>query len=610
MQGRPSCMITDRLPQFTDWSTPAKSAWVLRERVEYERVSLTMRATPGPVLLGAAYAVGMALFLAPGAGAAALAWLAVLLVLSGLRLWDVREFRRDPHRQARAAYWQRRYVLMLMPYAVCWSLLLALSTPERGLQFTVVQLGLLGVLSVGIYTTHAVFVASASWVAGIVVPVLGWSMWQGSQGQPAVIALGVGAAVFALAILLEARRSAGVQAEMLRLRLENAAIAEDRRQALLQAEQASRAKNRFLGTVSHEMRTPLNGIVGVSELIRDESPDPLARDRAGVVLQSAEQLHRVIGELLDLSRLEFGRLQLAPGPVEPRALLDAVLELIRPLASERQLALQHRLDPAVPMRVQADAQRVKQVLHAMLAHALAHTASGGIVLSLEATAAGLLVVIETPGDGLAAERAERLFGAMDRTDTPDDDRLGTGLGLVLARRLATALGGELRSLRTAGGGRLEFGFAAPALAEVVAAPEVQAALPRLSGHVLVVDDNEVNALVAEAMLRRLGLNSRWVRDGDEALSVLADSPVDAVLMDCRMPRLNGWEATRQWRAKEGAAGVRRRLPIIGVTANVSEEDRRRCFETGMDGFLAKPFRVQELATALLPHLPAERRAAG
>jgi two-component system, sensor histidine kinase len=605
-------MITDRLPHFTDWSTPAKSAWVVRERVDYERVSLTMRATPGPVLLGAAYGAGMALFLGPLVGAAKVsAWLLLLLGLSALRLWDVRQFRRDPQRQARAGYWKRRYVWMLVPYALCWSLMsVAFATPLHGLEFTVVQLGLLGVLSVGIYTTHAVFAASVSWVAGIGLPVLGWSLWQASQGRPALYAMGAGVLAFALAILIEARRSAVVQAEMLRLRLENAVIAEDRQHALLQAEQASRAKNRFLGTVSHEMRTPLNGIVGVSELIRDESNDPLTRERAGVVLQSAEQLHRVIGELLDLSRLEFGRLQLAPGPVEPVALLDAVLGLVRPLAAERHVVLQHHLDPAVPARVTADAQRVKQVLHAMLAHALAHTARGRIELLLDTTPTGLRVVVETPGEGLAAERAEQLFGAMDRADAPDEDRLGTGLGLVLARRLALAMGGDLRTRRQANGGCLEFSFAAPALDEPRPLPDAQARLPQLSGHVLVVDDNEVNALVAEAMLRRLGLSSRWVRDGDEALVALAEAPASAVLMDCRMPRLDGWETTRQWRKRESAAGQARRLPIIGVTANVSDEDRRRCFETGMDGFLAKPFRVQELAAALRPHLPGRAQAPG
>ncbi len=610
-------MITDTLPQATDWSTPAKAGWVVRERVVYERVALMFRGTPTPLLLGAAYGGVVAAVLLPVASTAAVAgWYAALLLLTLLRLWQLRRFAHDRQRHARPERWQRHYLLLLVPYGLLWSLLVVgFASGRSGFGLAFLLASLLGVLSVGIYTTHSVFAASVAWVTGLVGPLLGWVLWTALQGSPEMLALGVGALAFAGAILTEAWRSNRVQTEMLRLRLENAAIADERQQALLQAEQSSRAKTRFLATISHEMRTPLNGIVGISELLRDESSDPLVRERAAVVLGSAEQLNRVIGELLDLSRLEFGRLQIEPGPLDPEMLLGEVLAIVRPLAAERGLALEQRIEPGVPRRVSGDAMRIKQVLHAMLAHALAHGEDGRLAVGLAPTTRGLRIELELAGAGLPAAALDSIFEPFERAEAGADDRHGTGLGLALARRLARAMHGDLVAapLGEAGPGcRFEFSFAAPALAEPLAVPPPTQPLPCYAGQVLVVDDNEVNALVAEAMLRRLGLAVRCVRDGDEALDALTaqgpSRPV-VVLMDCRMPRLDGWEATRQWRAHESGAATPR-LPIIGVTANVSDDDRRRCTEAGMDGFLAKPFRIQELVAVLKPHLDAKPGTTG
>ena len=347
------------------------------------------------------------------------------------------------------------------------------------------------------------------------------------------------------------------------------------------------------------MRTPLNGIVGMSELMRDEATSDTLRHRAGVVLHSAEHLHRVISDLLDLSRLEFDRLRLELAPFDAAQSLLEVTELLTPLAAERGLRLRTVLPEAPLGLVMGDASRVKQVLHNLLGNALKFAGQGEIVVTLAREPAGLMFEVRDHGPGVPESQRATVFEPFEQgSDDAETQRQGAGLGLSISRRLARAMGGDVTLTPAVPHGAV-FTFslqAAPAAAQapLQAAPPV----PRLRGRVLVVDDNEVNALVAQAMLARLGLQVESAADGLLALDALSRERFDAVLMDCRMPQLDGWQATRRWRKLERG----RRLPIIGVTANVSTEDRRQCLDAGMDAHLGKPFHIAELAAVLQRHL--------
>ncbi len=562
-------MITPPHHPVSDWSTPARSDWIVRERIAYERVAAMIVATPFPMFVGMAFALTCAVVLLRVAPApAVLAWLLVLGALTVARVLQVRRFRSDRQRRARADHWERRYLMLLLPYGLAWSAMLLLAGPQvGGFVFSFVIVGLLGVASVGVYTLHSVFRAAVVWVLSIVLPVAAWCLWRGEFDS---VVLALGTLLFTAAMLHEARRSSRLQVEMLRLRLENAAIADDRARALALAEQSSRAKTRFLATVSHEMRTPLNGIVGMSELLRDGAPDAQVRQRADHVLRSAEQLHRVIGDLLDLSRLEFGRLALDPAPFDPAQALREVLALAAPQAAERGLQLDMALDPALPRYVAGDAARVKQVLNSLLSNALRFTAAGRIEATLAPCPQGLRYTITDTGPGIAPERLATLFEPFDDAGADADRRRqGIGLGLTISRRLARAMNGDLVCESQPGQGtRFVFTLQAPVVSQPLQPAPEDRPPPQLSGRVLVVDDNEVNALVAQAMLLRLGLASDIATDGEQALLQMARGVHDLVLMDCRMPTLDGWEATRRW-----------------------------------DDFLPKPFRVQELATILRPFLP-------
>ncbi|MEY3253446.1 MAG: hypothetical protein RL227_2419, partial [Pseudomonadota bacterium] len=358
-------MITTPSTQRSDWSTPARSDWVIRERIAYERVATMVRATRFPLLVGLAFAATCSVVLLQSTPTTSVAaWFFGLVALTLIRLRQSQRFSADPHRRARADFWERSYLLLMLPYGLMWSAMLLLTGPHiGGFTFSFVIVGLLGVASVGVYSSHIVFRVSAAWLLSITLPVAAWCLWHGGFDG---IVLALGTLMFGAVVLHSSQNSSRLQTEMLRLRLENAAIADDRARALELAEQSSRARTRFLATVSHEMRTPLNGIMGISELMRDEANDAQLRQRAEIVLRSSEQLHRVIGDLLDLSRLEFGRLALEPAPFDPAQALRDVLVLAAPVAAERGLVLDLEIVPAVPRYVSGDAARVKQVLHNLL----------------------------------------------------------------------------------------------------------------------------------------------------------------------------------------------------------------------------------------------------
>jgi signal transduction histidine kinase/ActR/RegA family two-component response regulator len=566
-------------------------------QVAFEQVALLYSTTPSRMLIALGFLAVVVLAAWP-AGWALPAWALALTAVSFWRVAETRRFRADPDNRTRAAYWRRRYIGWMLLYALGWSaMVVVFGRPDGGPVLTLMLGGVLGIASVAVFTTYSVKAASLCFLAALLGPVIAWFALQGGLAGWATAA---GATLYAGVLSLEAVRGERRLAEMIRLRLENAAIADERARALLLAEQSSRTKSRFLAAVSHEMRTPLNGIMGLAESLRDRVRDPVAHGEAAVLLASAQHLSGVIGDLLDLSRLEFGRLRLQAAPFDPAALLRAVAALHQPVAADKGVRLDVAALPAGPMRL-GDALRVQQVLHNLLANAVKFTGEGRIEAGLTIEGDQLRYTVRDTGPGVPAEQAEAIFEPFEQAPLPALQQ-ATGLGLTIARRLARAMDGDVQfSASPPQGALFIFALQAPPVAEPAGpapAPPPTAPGTALRGHVLVVDDNAVNALVAQTMLERLGLASDTAADGEAALERMSAQPYDVVLMDCRMPRLDGLEATRRWRAAE----THPRLPIIAVTANVSAEDRRQCLASGMDGFLAKPYLLEELRAVLAPHL--------
>ena len=576
-------------------------------RVRAELVTELYEATPLPALAGVPFAIIIAtLFWDKAPLAVVVGWLAIKLVMAAWRSTETARFRADTQREQRRNYWIRRYQVLMVIDTVSWAVMVPLFAANAGtLELALLMCGVLGVASLGVFTTFTHIQTTLLFCLLTVTPMILHFLIKGTDDGLAVAA---SSAIYLAVLCFEGWRSHGRQVELLRLRFHNAAIAEERSKALAQAQALTRAKSRFLATVSHEMRTPLNGILGLSELMRDEeegddAAGPSRRhQRLDVVIRSARHLDRVIGDLLDLSAIEFGRLTIRHEPVRLRETLLEVADLLGAVARDKGLGLRVHLDPALPLWVLGDAMRIKQVLHNLLGNAIKFTPRGEVALEVSLLCAGWLSLsVQDSGPGVEETDRERIFDVFER-GAQAGAAPGSGLGLAISRRLAEAMGGSVDCQDQAGlGSRFEFRLPFTPI-EAPAVPGTDGAkLPRhaLAGRrILVVDDNDVNALVARTMLERLGAQAEVAEDGQQALDALQGGSFDAVLMDCQMPRLDGFEATRRWRQTEASG----RLPIVGLTAFAGEDDRRACLDAGMDGHLAKPYLLAELVAALDRHL--------
>ena len=403
------------------------------------------------------------------------------------------------------------------------------------------------------------------------------------------------------------------QVEERRRRLER--LADQLRDARIEAEAASEAKSEFLADMSHELRTPLHGLLGMLSLVKDSPRDPQAADWIATADESAQHLLRLLDDILDLSKLESGALALAPAPVVLAVLLREVRTLLQPAASAKGLAMHATLDPALPDTVLLDATRVRQILFNLLANAIKYSDAGAIVLhgrllAPEGQPALLEFDVADTGIGMDNETVSRLFRRFSRAERPGARRQsGTGLGLAISRNLARLMGGEIAVRSTPGAGSV-FSFRCPLQAAASAGPAV--ALNRPGGRplqVLVVEDHPVNQLYIAALLRRLGHHARLVDNGLQALQVLQAQangsdvlPLDLVLMDVHMPTMDGVATTQAIRALPGPAG---RVCILALSADVFADTHQRCLAAGAAEVATKPLSRDGLRELLARHFGDE-----
>lgn len=605
----------------TSLTMPPAQADAINRQIYAEQVGMLYRLTPQSVAGGAVFACLLAWAISSTAGSALTGgWLAIKLAIHTGRGLDWLAWSHEHDPIGTATRWRWRHGLGSALDGFSWGLSTWLFTPSgEPLLDGALFACLVGVVSIGVFARTSVLVNAQHYLLGTLGPLCSQQLYQG-HGSPASLLLGLGLMVYGVVILAECRRAEQRQLEMLRLRFENAAIAEQLREAVLVAEHSNATKGRFLAMVSHELRTPLNGILGMSELMHADVLSQPQRQRLRVMRESAQHLLSLIGDVLDLSRAEFGRLELIPQDVVLRQLVQQVHTLLAPLASERELCFAWECDPHVPPMARLDPVRVKQVLHNLIGNAIKFTPQGWVRLALDFSPEGpsgplLTFTVSDSGQGIAPEEMSRIFQAFEQGHSLTDvRRSGTGLGLTVARQLAQAMGGDVVYDSTHGPGAT-FVFTMRWQAPMVSESEMTStsgldetsALPaptpvRSAWPVLVVEDNPVNALVAQGMLEQLGWASEWAQDGEQALASLMQHRYALVLMDCQMPVLDGFETTRRWREHERSGAEASRLPIVALTANALQGDSARCLAAGMDDYLSKPFNSVQLSAVLDRHV--------
>ena len=371
-------------------------------------------------------------------------------------------------------------------------------------------------------------------------------------------------------------------------------------QAKDEAESATRAKSAFLATMSHEIRTPLNGVLGMAQAMAMGEVSEQQRERLEVIRQSGESLLAILNDVLDLSKIEAGKLELEQAEFDIDELSRGAIGAFAATAQAKGLCFELKVERRARGVYRGDSVRVRQILYNLVSNALKFTEAGGVKVAVTRKASGLSISVNDTGIGIAPEKLACLFQKFEQADASTTRRYGgTGLGLAICRDLAELMGGSIRADSTLGKGAtftVELPLQRLATAPVTPVPAPAAPPAPTDGvtiRVLAAEDNGMNQLVLRTLLEQVGVEPVMVGNGREAVEAWAREPWDLILMDVQMPEMDGPTATGVIRARERAEG-RPRTPIVALTANAMSHQVAEYLRTGMDGFVAKPIEAARL----------------
>ncbi len=540
----------------------------------------------------------------PNTMALALWWLALNLV-TVLRLWHVVSHGRAPEPTRHALKLYRLLIAEAAVVGCLWGLIGTTLYPsaESALQSLAV-LVIMGVAASGLVSLAPLLPAYiAFFILMLCPPIVAFALRDSYPEHLTALTL----LLLTIALLLNGRRVSRNHRHSLQLNVELETALQREARARIAADAANNAKSRFLAAMSHEIRTPMNGVLGMAQLLARTELTEHQQHCLKTLKDSGRQLLGLIDEVLDFAKVESGQLQTRVAPLEVRALGAQMIAMLKPRADEKHLALLWHVSKSVPAWIEADPQRISQVLTNLLNNAIKFTDEGGVTLSIEGKSNqdGDAPIVEfsviDTGMGIAPEHQARIFEAFVQVDDSlAREAGGVGLGLAISRDLARLMGGDLTCESTPDVGttfRLQLPLRIPQPSQPDS-PQPAAqddAQWHFSGRVLVVEDSATNQEVAALTLQELGLEHDLVADGQEAIDRLRERRYDAILMDCQLPVMDGYEATRELRRLERLLGWPR-TPVIALTANAAPGNDARCYAAGMDDFIAKPFDIDNLAT--------------
>jgi signal transduction histidine kinase/FixJ family two-component response regulator len=441
----------------------------------------------------------------------------------------------------------------------------------------------------------------------IIVPMVIGMLLRGDQLG---VYYAVGLSLFLIQVLVSANRSDAKLCEVFLLRIHAARISAERAEALELVQRQSAVKTQFLGTVSHELRTPIHGMLGVARLVHIETADFLVKKRMELIEASGTHLLGLVTDLIDVSRIDSGQMRIQRITYDLWSEVERVADIYSVRAAEKGLAFTLDSQLTGPSWVIGDPVRTRQVLHNLLGNAIKFTNEGWVQLmvGLGERPGQVHFKVRDTGVGISEDDQKVVFDAFQQVGSKvDGRRQGTGLGLTIAHEIAQLLGGSI-TLRS----KLGFGSIFDFLVqfELTAAPSHSETKNPLAGdgvdvcaRILLVEDNDVNFLIASSMLANQGHQVERASDGAEAVRKglrEIDRP-DLILMDCMMPTMDGFDATRSIRAQESAMGLAR-VPIIALSAIIDEDIGRKAIDAGMDDTLGKPFSNEDLRRVMRPWL--------
>lgn len=561
------------------------------------------RANAGVLTIGAIYAIAN---IGTVSGPALIGWLSLLWGLAIVRLRMLYRFRRQDGDDNDVRPWVWRYSLATLLVGVTWAWIPVYFVSQTEIwQFGLSLFVIAGVVSAGVTVLSA---HTPALLLYITPPALGLVYQAVVAETPYGIELLLSVVIYWFFVVGSGIQQHQILVESLVLRFEHERLVEDLRETGEAAQAASQAKSRFLAKISHEIRTPMNGILGVLELLVRTPLDERQRRLTDTIRRSADGLMYLINDLLDLSKIEAGRLEMHPEDFTLNRCADEVVELFEPAASAKGIALHSHVDKDLPRKLHGDWRRLQQALTNLINNAVKFTDQGKIELRIEDLGGDegqqrLRFSVQDTGIGISPTDSTRIFSPFIQVDDSSTRRYaGTGLGLAIARQLVAQLGGEIRLESVLGEGahfyfELTFGVVRENLdGETDATHSLPGQDQGLN--ILLAEDNPINQMVAQEMLELLGCRVRIVENGGDAVNLACGERFDVILLDRHMPQMDGFTAALRIREHEAEQGLAHTV-LIAVSASAYASDRQAAKQAGLDGYLTKPFTLDQLRPLLM-----------